>query len=98
VVEPSAGVDRTVLALICDAYDEDSAGTKGKWKLAFNAIHRELRASNVRSFPLRNKEPLVAKAREVQALLRPHMNVFYDEAARSVGAPAAGLKNRAPFG
>jgi glycyl-tRNA synthetase len=31
-------------------------------------------------FPLlRNKEALVAKAREVQALLRPHMNVFYDE-------------------
>ena len=31
VVEPSAGVDRTVLALICDAYDEDSApDEKGK--------------------------------------------------------------------
>ena len=35
VVEPSAGVDRTVLALICDAYDEDSApDEKGKWKRA----------------------------------------------------------------
>src|SRR5205814_8797580 len=31
-------------------------------------------------FPLlKNKEALVAKAREVQQLLRPHMNVFYDE-------------------
>jgi glycyl-tRNA synthetase len=31
-------------------------------------------------FPLlKNKPELVAKAREVQALLRPHMNVFYDE-------------------
>ena len=31
-------------------------------------------------FPLlKNKEALVAKAREVQALLRSHMNVFYDE-------------------
>jgi glycyl-tRNA synthetase len=29
---------------------------------------------------LKNKEPLVAKAREVVALLRPHMHVFYDEA------------------
>src|SRR5207247_8569738 len=28
---------------------------------------------------LRNKEPVVAKSREVQALLRPHMNVLYDE-------------------
>jgi glycyl-tRNA synthetase len=31
-------------------------------------------------FPLlKNNEQLVAKAREVQAKLRPHMNVFYDE-------------------
>ena len=32
-------------------------------------------------FPLlKNKPELVAKAREVQALLRPHMTAFYDEA------------------
>jgi glycyl-tRNA synthetase len=32
-------------------------------------------------FPLlKNKEPLVAKAKEIVALLRPHMTVFYDEA------------------
>jgi glycyl-tRNA synthetase len=31
-------------------------------------------------FPLlKNNEQLVAKAREIQAVLRPHMNVFYDE-------------------
>jgi glycyl-tRNA synthetase len=31
-------------------------------------------------FPLlKNKEPLVTKAKEVVDLLRPHMNVFYDE-------------------
>ena len=31
-------------------------------------------------FPLlKNKEQLVAKAREIVDLLRPHMNVFYDE-------------------
>jgi glycyl-tRNA synthetase len=28
---------------------------------------------------LKNKEQLVAKAREVVDLLRPHMNIFYDE-------------------
>jgi hypothetical protein len=34
----------------------------------------------VRDFPLlKNKEPLVAKAKEIVALLRPHMSVFYDE-------------------
>ena len=31
-------------------------------------------------FPLlKNKESLVAKAKEIVDLLRPHMNVFYDE-------------------
>ena len=33
-------------------------------------------------FPLlKNKPELVAKAREVYALLKPHMNCFYDESA-----------------
>jgi len=82
VVEPSAGVDRTVLALICDAYDEDSApDEKGKMEtrivMRFNPRMAPIKCA---IFPLlRNKEALVAKAREVQALLRPHMNVFYDE-------------------
>jgi len=82
VVEPSAGVDRTVLALICDAYDEDSApDEKGKMETRIvMRFHPRIAPIKCAIFPLlRNKEPLVAKAREVQALLRPHMNVFYDE-------------------
>jgi glycyl-tRNA synthetase len=82
VVEPSAGVDRTVLALICDAYDEDSApDEKGKMEtrivMRFNPRMAPIKCA---VFPLlKNKEALVAKARDVQALLRSHMNVFYDE-------------------
>ena len=82
VVEPSAGVDRTVLALICDAYDEDSApDEKGKMETRIvMRFHPRMAPIKCAIFPLlRNKEPLVAKAREVQALLRPHINVFYDE-------------------
>jgi glycyl-tRNA synthetase len=82
VVEPSAGVDRTVLALICDAYDEDSApDEKGKMETrTVMRFHPRMAPIKCAIFPLlRNKEALVAKAREVQALLRPHMNVFYDE-------------------
>jgi glycyl-tRNA synthetase len=82
VVEPSAGVDRTVLALICDAYDEDSApDEKGKMETRIvMRFHARMAPIKCAIFPLlRNKEPLVAKAREVQAVLRPHMNVFYDE-------------------
>src|SRR5213596_1619579 len=82
VVEPSAGVDRTVLALICDAYDEDSApDEKGKMETRIvMRFHPRVAQIKCAVFPLlRNKEALVAKAREVLALLRPHMNVFYDE-------------------
>jgi glycyl-tRNA synthetase len=82
VVEPSAGVDRTVLALICDAYDEDSApDEKGKMETRIvMRFHPRMAPVKCAVFPLlKNKEALVAKAREVQALLRPHMNVFYDE-------------------
>ncbi len=82
VIEPSAGVDRTVLALICEAYDEDTApDDKGKQEsrivLRFSPRIAPIKCA---VFPLlKNKEPLVAKARAVVNLLRPHMNVFYDE-------------------
>src|SRR5213592_4236800 len=82
VIEPSAGVDRTVLALICEAYDEDTApDEKGKMETRIvMRFHPRMAPIKCAIFPLlRNKEALVAKAREVQALLRPHMNVFYDE-------------------
>jgi glycyl-tRNA synthetase len=82
VVEPSAGVDRTVLALICEAYDEDTApDEKGKQEsrivLRFSPRMAPIKCA---VFPLlKNKEQLVAKAKEVVGLLRPHMHVFYDE-------------------
>lgn len=82
VVEPSAGVDRTVLALICEAYDEDSApDDKGKTETrTVLRFHPRMAPVKCAVFPLlKNKEPLVAKAREVVNLLRPRMNVFYDE-------------------
>ena len=82
MVEPSAGVDRTVLALICDAYAEDEApDDKGKMETRIVLrFHPRIAPIKVAVFPLlKNKEALVAKAREVQQLFRPHMNIFYDE-------------------
>ena len=82
VVEPSAGVDRTVLALICEAYDEDEApDEKGKMeRRVVMRFHPRIAPIKCAVFPLlKNKPELVVKARAVQALLRPHMNVFYDE-------------------
>jgi glycyl-tRNA synthetase len=82
VVEPSAGVDRTVLALLCNAYDEETVtDEKGKSETRIVLrFHPRMAPIKVGVFPLlKNNEQLVAKAREIQASLRPHMNVFYDE-------------------
>src|SRR5437763_1559913 len=82
VVEPSAGVDRTVLALICEAYSEDEApDEKGKMETrVVLRFHPRVAPIKCAVFPLlKNKEPLVAKAKEIVDLLRPHMYVFYDE-------------------
>ena len=82
VVEPSAGVDRTILALICEAYAEDDApNDKGEMESRIVLrFHPRIAPIKCAVFPLlKNKEPLVAKAREIVALLRPHMTVFYDE-------------------
>ncbi len=82
VVEPSAGVDRTVLALICEAYDEDTAPDE-KGKLETRIVlrfHPRMAPIKCAVFPLlKNNEQLVAKGKEIANLLRPHMNVFYDE-------------------
>src|ERR1700747_2697014 len=82
VIEPSAGVDRTVLALICEAYSEDEApDDKGKMETRIVLrFHPRVAPIKCAVFPLlKNKEPLVAKAKEIVDLLRPHMYVFYDE-------------------
>src|SRR5437867_6514968 len=84
VVEPSAGVDRTVLALICEAYAEDEApDEKGKMETrVVLRFHPRIAPIKCAVFPLlKNKEELVAKAKEIVDLLRPHMFVFYDESS-----------------
>ena len=82
VIEPSAGVDRTVLALLCNAYDEETVtDEKGKTETRIvMRFHPRIAPVKVGVFPLlKNNEQLVSKAREILALLRPQMNVFYDE-------------------
>jgi glycyl-tRNA synthetase len=81
VVEPSAGVDRTALALICAAYDEETV-TDDKGKSEVRTVlrfHPRMAPIKCGVFPLlKNNEQLVAKAREVLESLRGDMMVFYD--------------------
>ena len=82
VIEPSAGVDRLILALICNAYSEVTE-TDDKGKTGTRVIlkfHPRVAPIKVAVLPLlKNKPELVKKALEVRELLRPWMNVFYDD-------------------
>src|SRR4029453_17451956 len=83
VIEPSAGVDRLALALICNAYNEDQApDDKGKLETrVVMKFHPRIAPIKVAVFPLlKNKPELVKKAKEVRDLLLPYMTVFYDDA------------------
>ncbi len=81
VVEPSAGCDRTVLAVICEAYDEEELGKNGKSDVrTVMHFHPRMAPIKVAIFPLLKKSAeQVRIAHEIEAELRPFMNVFYDE-------------------
>jgi glycyl-tRNA synthetase len=87
VIEPSAGVDRLILALITNAYSEVTE-TDDKGKTDTRVIlkfHPRVAPVKAGVMPLlKNKPELVKKAIEVRDLLRPWMNVFYDDAG-SIG-------------
>jgi glycyl-tRNA synthetase len=83
VIEPSAGVDRLLLALLCQAYHEEMApNEKGHPELrVVMKFHPRIAPIKVAVFPLlKNRPELVKKALEVREVLRPHMTVFYDNA------------------
>jgi glycyl-tRNA synthetase len=82
VVEPSAGVDRTTLALLCEAYDEEEVTDEKGAKETRVVLRFHPRMAPVKAgiFPLlKNKPELVEKARAVTQQLRQHFAVFYDE-------------------
>jgi glycyl-tRNA synthetase len=82
VVEPSAGVDRIALALICAAYDEETI-TDQNGKPETRVVMRfapRIAPVKVAVFPLlRNKPPLVEKAREIFQSLQPHFTTEWDD-------------------
>jgi len=83
VVEPSAGVDRTTLALLCEAFDEEEVTDDKGQKEVRTVLRFHPRMAPVKCgvFPLlKNKPALVEKARAIAVALRPHMMTFYDEA------------------
>jgi glycyl-tRNA synthetase len=82
VIEPSAGLDRLALAVLCNAFaEEESKDEKGKSEIrTVMRFHPRIAPTKVGVFPLlKNKPQLVAKAREVYGLLKSQLVCFYDE-------------------
>ena len=82
VIEPSAGLDRMTLAVLCAAYhEEQKTDAKGKVELrTVLKFHPRVAPIKVGVFPLlKNKPELVTKARSVFALLQRDLACFYDD-------------------
>jgi glycyl-tRNA synthetase len=82
VIEPSAGVDRLILALLAEAFEEEEVVDEKGQKEIRTVLRFHPRVAPIKAgiFPLlKNKPELVSKALEVRDLLRPLMNVFYDD-------------------
>ena len=76
VIEPSLGVDRTFLALLTSAYDEDEIDGEKRVVLRF---HPRIAPFKVAVFPLlKNKPLLVEKARGIYERISRRWNAFWD--------------------
>ena len=79
VIEPTFGVDRNLLAVLCNAYTEDEV--EGE-KRVYLKLPANLAPVKVAVFPLlKNKPELVAKAKEVHKMLRKQVQgeVMFDD-------------------
>lgn len=78
VIEPSLGVDRTILAILTSAYTEDELGGETRTYLKLNPKIAPVKAMVAPL--LKNKPELVAKAREVRAELQKiHPAIAWDD-------------------
>ena len=82
VVEPAAGVDRIMLTLLVDAYDEETDDRGEKRVLLRLAPH--VAPVTVAVLPLSRNERLAPTARQVWDQLRPHFRTQFDD-AQSIG-------------
>lgn len=78
VVEPTFGVDRTILAILASAYAEDEQNGEVRTYLKFNKAIAPIKAA---VFPLlKNKPELVEKARSVYQMLKKEIpQIMWDD-------------------
>ena len=81
VIEPALGVDRSMLAFLLDAYDEDIVENEERIVLRLDPRLAPIKAA---VFPLLRKAGQPEKAQAVRELLQEHFPVTYDQAG-SIG-------------
>lgn len=82
VIEPSGGIDRSILAFLTDSYKEEEV--KGEKRVSL-ALHKSLAPIKVAILPLlRNRPEIVKMAKEISADLKANFKVMYDDTA-SIG-------------
>ncbi|MDE0029409.1 MAG: glycine--tRNA ligase [Deltaproteobacteria bacterium] len=81
VIEPSAGVDRPLLAFLVDAYDEEEV--EGERRIVLRLDPR-LAPFKAGVYPLLRKDGHPERAQEIRDILKEHFPVVYDQAG-SIG-------------
>ncbi|MBE0536798.1 MAG: glycine--tRNA ligase [Phycisphaerae bacterium] len=76
VIEPSAGIDRSTLAFLVDAYDEEEVKGETRNVLRF---HPDLAPVKAAIFPLVKKDGMPEIARKIYDDLKARFTCFYDE-------------------
>ncbi len=80
VIEPAAGLERSFLVVLLDAYAEEQTGTKPGDRRTVLKLGPRLAPYKVAVFPLMaNRPALVEKARSVYDALRPYFTVAWDD-------------------
>ena len=75
MIEPAGGVGRAMLALLCDAYDEDEQGGESRTVLRLSPLVAPVK---VAVLPLVNKDGQPEKARAIYEDLREVMPAEFD--------------------
>ena len=82
VIEPAAGLTRSLMAFLVEAYTEDEAPNAkgGVDKRTVLKLDRRLAPVKAAVLPLSRNEALSPKARDLAAELRKHWNIEFDDA------------------
>lgn len=77
VIEPSAGADRTTLAILCDSYAEEEVEGEKRVVMRFSPRVAPIKAAVL---PLVKKDGLAEIAQDFEKQLRRRFTTFYDQA------------------